>query len=200
MFTAFLDKKGSAPLYVQLYHAIRGSIETGALPPGEKLPSVRALAKELAVAPITVANAYSQLVAEGYLRTVVKSGFFVESGILPSGPVPSLSVIPPAEETPCPYDFRTNVVDPNLFPFAVWSRLEREALQTEEPDWINRVDPQGAFPLRVEIAAILARHRGIFVDPSQIVVGSGTEALLGLIVRLLEPVGIFGLENPGDIS
>ncbi|HRY78716.1 MAG TPA: PLP-dependent aminotransferase family protein, partial [Candidatus Izemoplasmatales bacterium] len=128
---------------------------------------------------------------------MAKSGFFVESGILSPGSVPSLSAVPPAEENLCPYDFRTNVVDPRLFPFAVWSRLEREALQTEEPDWINRVDPQGAFTLRAEIAAVLARHRGIFVDPSQIVVGSGTEALLGLIVRLLDPEGIFGLENPG---
>jgi GntR family transcriptional regulator/MocR family aminotransferase len=197
MLTIFLDKERSTPLFVQIYRSIREHIETGFLQSGEKIPSVRALAKELGIAPITVANAYSQLVAEGYLRTRPKSGFYVESVILGAVPVSLASPSHPSEEPDCPFDFRTNVVDPGGFPFLVWSRLEREALQTEEPDWINRVDPQGSLALRKEIASALARHRGFLVDPSRIIVGSGTEALLGLIVRLLEPSGSFGLENPG---
>ena len=65
MLTYELKKSPGVPLYEALYRCIRGDILSGALRPGEKLPSKRALAENLEVSKITVEAAYSQLKREG---------------------------------------------------------------------------------------------------------------------------------------
>ena len=65
-------------LYEQLYRALRFDIESGALGAGGRLPSKRAFAKHLGVSVVTVEGAYDQLVAEGYVRAVPRSGFYVQ--------------------------------------------------------------------------------------------------------------------------
>ena len=67
MLTYDMERRGRLPLYDYLCRCIKEDIWNGALGPGEKLPSKRALARHLEVAVATVENAYSQLVAEGYL-------------------------------------------------------------------------------------------------------------------------------------
>ena len=67
MLTYELKKSSGVPLYEALYRCIRGDILSGALRPGEKLPSKRALAENLEVSKITVEAAYSQLLSEGYI-------------------------------------------------------------------------------------------------------------------------------------
>ena len=79
MLTYELKKSPGVPLYEALYRCIRGDILSGALVPGEKLPSKRALAQNLEVSCITVEAAYSQLLAEGYIRSREKVGYFVEA-------------------------------------------------------------------------------------------------------------------------
>ena len=79
MLTPVLDPHASHPLYEQIYRHIRREIEGGVLRPGERLPSKRALAAHLKVGVITVENAYEQLLAEGYVYTRAKRGFFVQS-------------------------------------------------------------------------------------------------------------------------
>lgn len=197
MMTLFLDRGSDRPLYEQLCREFRKRIEEGTLKAGEKLPSKRALAAELGISPITVENAYAQLVAEGYLEARPKSGFFVEARL---GPLPGpLRPIPQpeSERTPWSFDFRTNVADPDLFPYAEWAKLGKEILLSRGPSLLNRTDPQGMPELRQAIAGILDRHRGIHADPSQIVVGSGTESLLALLLRLLDFSGTVAVENPG---
>lgn len=72
-----LNHDDSAPLYVQLYTQIRDRVLTGELPPGTRLPSVRHLSDELGVSRNTVDTAYLELIAEGFLLTRPRSGFFV---------------------------------------------------------------------------------------------------------------------------
>ena len=79
MLTYELKKSPGVPLYEALYRCIREDILTGELAPGTKLPSKRALAAHLKVSKVTVEGAYSQLLAEGYLRSEEKVGYFVES-------------------------------------------------------------------------------------------------------------------------
>lgn len=76
MLTYSLDDKGELSLYEYLYRRIRADIENGVIAPGEKLPSKRSFARHLGVSLITVEGAYSQLVAEGYLRTEPRRGYF----------------------------------------------------------------------------------------------------------------------------
>lgn len=79
MFTPILDSSQRRPLYEQLYRYIRGEIEAGRLAAGERLPSKRALAAHLKISVVTVEGAYGQLLAEGYLRSEPKRGFFVQA-------------------------------------------------------------------------------------------------------------------------
>ena len=77
MLTPVLDPSLGRPLYEQLYLQLRRDIESGSLIAGEKLPSKRALSAHLKVSVVTVEGAYGQLLAEGYIRSEPKRGFFV---------------------------------------------------------------------------------------------------------------------------
>lgn len=72
-----LDYRDSRPIYEQVRDGLRKLMVTGVLRPGDKLPSVRSLAVELAINPNTIQRAYSQLEAEGYLLSVSGKGTFV---------------------------------------------------------------------------------------------------------------------------
>ncbi len=65
------------PMYMQLYRYFRGEIQTGKMRSGEQLLSVRALANELKVSRTTIELAYQQLLAEGYVESRARSGYFV---------------------------------------------------------------------------------------------------------------------------
>ena len=79
MLTYTFSKTEGISLYQQLYQHIKGDILAGRLAAGEKLPSKRMLADHLEISVITVKNAYEQLLAEGYIRSVEKVGYFDES-------------------------------------------------------------------------------------------------------------------------
>ena len=112
MLTYSFEHLDGIPLYEHLYHCIRQDIETGALKPGEKLPSKRALARHLGISTITVEGAYGQLVAEGYCVSQPKRGYYVTASLpadistrsLADGGIPSGKVRPAGvkipEETP----------------------------------------------------------------------------------------------------
>ena len=72
-----LDYRDTRPIYEQVRDGLRKLMVTGMLRPGDKLPSVRALAVELAINPNTIQRAYSQLEAEGYVLSVSGKGTFV---------------------------------------------------------------------------------------------------------------------------
>ena len=65
------------PIYEQIYTQLKAQIIAGALLPGEALPSIRALAKDLKISVITTKRAYDELEAEGFLFTVAGKGCFV---------------------------------------------------------------------------------------------------------------------------
>ena len=72
-----LDYRDSRPIYEQVRDGLRRLMVTGVLAPGDKLPSVRALAVDLAINPNTIQRAYAQLEAEGYIVSVSGKGTFV---------------------------------------------------------------------------------------------------------------------------
>ena len=71
-----LDYRDSRPIYEQVRDGLRKLMVTGMLRPGDKLPSVRALAVELAINPNTIQRAYEALEREGYVYTVTGRGTF----------------------------------------------------------------------------------------------------------------------------
>lgn len=77
MITIDFSKRGSLGLCEYLYSSIKTQILDGTLRANEKLPSKRALSENLGVSVITVQNAYAELIAEGYIYSIEKKGFFV---------------------------------------------------------------------------------------------------------------------------
>ena len=77
MLTYSFADIGSDTLYNHLYKCIKNDILSGVLGAGSRLPSKRSLAKNLGISVITVESAYGQLVAEGYVYSLPKKGFFV---------------------------------------------------------------------------------------------------------------------------
>ncbi len=71
-----LNYRDSRPIYEQVRDGLRRLIITGAIPPGDKLPSVRAMAGQLAINPNTIQRAYESLEQEGYAYSVPGKGSF----------------------------------------------------------------------------------------------------------------------------
>ena len=199
MLTYDLGQRGSLPLYEYIYQRIRQDIITGRLRRDEKLPSKRALAEHLRVGVVTVANAYAQLVMEGYLRSVEKRGFFVEDvSSFRTKPEGARCVIagPPRQEYEV--DLSSNRNSTVLFPAATWARLMRETL-TRDPHQLYGVIPyNGVYELRAALAEYLRRNRGMEVDPNQVFIGSGTEFSYGRLLLLFGREKSLALENPSN--
>ncbi len=189
MLTYDLKKAPGVPLYEALYRCIRGDILSGALAPGEKLPSKRALASHLEISKITVETAYSQLLEEGYLRSVEKVGYYVEA--VERCCPPSLPAVP-APEPP-----ETQPEAGSEFPFSVWSRLQREVMLDLRRTLLLPLPNRGLPELRTAIAAYLAAFRGMRVDPRNILIGAGTDFLYNLLIQLLGREPVYAVENPG---
>lgn len=73
------NPSSGVPIYLQLMEQVRHAIETGALKPGEQLPSIRPLAEELVMNPNTVAKAYRELEHEGVIELRQGAGAFVSN-------------------------------------------------------------------------------------------------------------------------
>lgn len=199
MLTYDLDQRGNLPRYDYLCRRIRADIRTGTLKADEKLPSKRRLAEHLKLSVITVENAYAQLVAEGYLYTRPKRGYYVSRlERLPMGESVPRGVIPPAPTPPeWKADFASNRIDDTRFPFATWSRLYRQVLSEESNRLLHSVPHQGLPALREAIADDLRNDRGMTVSPEQIVIGAGSEYLYLLLAQLLGTDNVFAVEDPG---
>ena len=193
MLTYQLKKAPGVPLYEALYRCIRQDILSGNLAAGEKLPSKRALSAHLEISKITVEAAYNQLLAEGYIRSQEKVGYFVEA-------LQTQSAAPVWKEAgesrkEALIDLTGN--SPSHFPFSVWSRLQREVMLDLGEGLLLPLHKQGLPALRNAIARHLTEFRGMQVDPDNILIGAGTDFLYNLLVQLLGRDKRYGVEDPG---
>ncbi len=200
MLTYSFENKGSDSLYEYLYKQIKQDILSFTLSPNEKLPSKRALAKNLNISTITVENAYAQLMAEGYIYSVPKSGFYVcdITGRKSDIGEERIKHAVATASTPSYFaDFSNNSTEKDNFPFTIWTKLMREIMSDCGHMLMVRSPSAGVYELRQSISDYLYQFRGINVDPEQIIVGAGTEYLYGLIIQLLGQDKIYALEDPG---
>ena len=193
-FVQMLDGSESTPLYLQLYQKIRQAIQFGTLNSQEKLPGKRSLAEQLGISVNTVDTAYQLLVAEGYLESKPRSGFYVAQ-VEHINPITTYNTLS-KEPIPTQWKFNlsTNGIDSSLFPFKIWGRIQKELLYSN-PQLLVAGMGQGDFELRQALAQHLQQYRGVVCSPHQIIVGAGIEYLFGLLVPLLGQS--IGIENPG---
>ena len=177
------------PIYLHLYKQIRDDIISGVFSYKSRLPSKRLLADELGVSTVTVEHAYALLCDEGYAEARERSGYFVifrqSDGFAASAPAsrPQISAYHTAHTYP---DFSISLL----------SKTMRRVLSDRKDQLLEKSPNSGCVQLREALRQYLARNRGICVETDQIVIGSGSEYLYGLIVELLGRDRIFAIESP----
>lgn len=150
------------------------------------------------ISQTTVELAYGQLHAEGYITSKPRVGFYVEAiDEIPFTEKVSSIQVSQKNTVNIKYDFSPAKIDEDTFPFLVWRKIAKELLDESNSSLLQSGHPQGEIELRIQIARYLYESRGIICDAEQIVVGSGTEQLLPMILRLFDNTPRLALENPG---
>ena len=194
-----LQKNSEIPLYQQIYNQIKQDMIDGKFPVGMKLPSKRQLEEILGVSQTTIEMAYDQLTAEGFIAAEPRKGYFVQEieELAYVQPVKPNIVASVYEEEPIQYDFSPGSIDTENFPFTAWRKYARDIMDTSHAHLLLLGDPHGDIELRQEIARYLYHSRGVDCTSEQIIVGSGTEQLLPLIIRILGVQARYAIEDPG---
>ncbi|MFF4548953.1 PLP-dependent aminotransferase family protein [Streptomyces sp. NPDC001435] len=178
-----LEPSGAGGLRRGLTDALRDAVRGGRLAPGTRLPSSRTLAADLGIARNTVAEAYGDLVAEGWLTARQGSGTRVAER----------AVVPPSDTAPRPrapgrptHNLVPGTPDLASFPRAEWLRAARRALIAAPSDALGYGDPRGRPELRTALAGYLSRARGVRAAPDAILVCAGFShglRILGTVLR-----------------
>ncbi len=192
-----LLRDNKLPMKRQLYQTLREQILNGSMAAGEVLPSTRELAGQLRVSRNTVSEAYDMLITEGYVISRQGAPTRVAAGLCLkrlAQPVPV-----PAVKQPIPIkaDFHTGRPDLDSFPYYLWRQLMSKAAEELPKEQLSYTGPNGLLSLRTEIAAWLARSKGLFVNVDDIFITTGATQAIHLIAGLLELSGKqVALEDP----
>ncbi len=201
MYKINLQLQSDSPktLTEQLYQYLKEELIKGTFTRHEKLPSKRRLAENLQCSINTVQAAYNQLVDEGYLQTREKSGYYVAdlSGILVLEPEEYKKKVEAEKSPPYRYTFSHQGVDHEQFPFSLWRSLSNQIISTQDAELLSVSDPKGLLALRSSITHYLQSSRGVRCNANQIIISSGTEFLMQLLIQLLDAKAVYAIENPG---
>ena len=209
MFTCDFSKKRTMTFCDFLIESIKSKIIDGTLSPNEKLPSNRTLSSQLGVSVITVQNADSELISQGYIFSIEKKGFFVtelpkEIKSLSSNSYKqnfkkekSIKKINSKSKEKIFIDLKSNSIGWEKFPFSIWSKIMRKVLNSPHENLLKSQPLQGTLELREAICKHLKSFKNIEAVPEQIVVGAGTEMLYSFVVYLLGNEKVYAVENPG---
>ncbi|MGI8563002.1 MAG: PLP-dependent aminotransferase family protein [Candidatus Dormibacter sp.] len=181
-----------------LEQALREAVRSGRLGAGTALPSSRALAQELGLARNTVADAYGQLIAEGWLSARQGSGTRVADRATPAEPAAGVSR-PSSARRRSAYDLLPGTPDLASFPRSLWLGAARKALAAARNEEFGYQDPRGLLRLRERLAQYLARVRGVRTTAERIIVCSGFAQALHLLATTLNGQGarVFAVESYG---
>lgn len=202
-----LNRDDNTPLYRQLCDALEAAIATGAINPGERLPSERDLALQLGISRTTAVNAYRELEARGLVRGYVGRGTFVAAGPDPTGAPfawrgkvsigalrtedPGLRWLARSAGDPEVISFAAAVAARECFPMDAFRETIDEVLRRRGSAALVLSPTEGLPELR---RAIATRHR---VHPNQVLVLNGAQQGLDLISRcLLDPGDTVIVDRP----
>lgn len=214
-----LREESEVPLYEQLFERLRTAIVSGKIAQGTRLPSTRALARDLSLSRTTTIRAYRRLRREGYVDSGVGSGTYVadelpEATITVAEPPPRAPGGPAREpglsmrgqrivhrqgdlrEGRSVAPFMPGVPALDAFPYEVWRRIER-GVRVPRGE-LGPVNPGGHMRLRHAIVEHLAATRGLLCDAEQVMITSGTRETVSILSEiLLDPQDKVLMEDPG---
>lgn len=217
-------RAGGRTLHERLCDLLREGVACGALRPGERLPSSRELMLELGVSRNTVARVYEQLRMEGYVRSHVGSGTYVEhtspdallqtagrrlAGRRRTEPPPAVpevtlsrsagAVVANASASSRQWGaFMPGVPDVARFPKVVYARILNRLWRHAQPEMLTYGTAGGALPLKRALADYLRVARSVNCEPGQILITEGVHQAVDLAVRaLVDPGDAVWMENPG---
>lgn len=205
--TFFLDPASEGTLQARIQQMIAQGILAGRFRPGERLPSSRKMAQHLGVSRITVTLAYTELVADDYLTSRGRSGYFVSENA-PEPPAfpaqrfgtgtvdwartigqrfaPGLSMDKPADWARYRYPFIYGQADKTLFDSANWRLCALQALGMRDFEALTSDYFDGDDPKLVEfIARQTLPRRGILAHTDEILVTLGAQNALWLAAQVL---------------
>ena len=218
-----IDTHSETPVYRQISLWFQRAISTGHLQSGQRIPSTRALARELRVSRPSVLSAYEVLLLDGYLQSFAGAGtrvaqappaapFRAASSTAPKGSSPAAmpgaerkismraaSMRGPAQvwlEKLAGCRFSTPALE--QFPIDIWSRLLNRHTRRNSADVMGYSDPMGFWPFREALAEYLGAFRAVKCRPEQILVTSGSQQGLQIAsLALLDPNDPVWIEEPG---
>lgn len=212
--TLSVNRRSATPLFRQVYAALSAAILDQRLPAGARLPATRSLAAQFGLSRTAVVAAYEQLLVEGYTTGRVGAGTYVASDLpgKPRGRVakPAKAVRRADHGSPRlagrvdvtlqndsrPFNLGRTLIDARTMD--IWRRLTARSLRTLSHTHLGYGDPRGSPELRSALATYLASHRAVRCDPQQVIVTSGTQHAIDLVVRVLLPAGSDAwIEDPG---
>lgn len=197
-----------APLRHRIGDALVAQIRSGALRPGDPLPTTRALATHLGVARSAVVQAYDELLAAGFTRAQQGSGTFVAPGADRAAQAGAVAHVREAPATTAPHrrdrpsaaparwSLEPSSPDTTLLDDVDWRRAWRRA--ASEPVGAHFPGPRSALPLREALADHLRRTRGVVADPDDVLLVPGVSAVLRPLFLALGLAGrTVAVEDPG---
>ncbi len=205
--TFFLDPTHHGSLQQQVRQMVAAGILSGRFRAGEKLPSSRRLAEHLGVSRITITLAYNELIADDYLTSAGRSGYYISANA-PAPPEPPQSgerrdrvdwavAIPrrftggravekPADWRRYRYPFLYGQADPTLFDHQNWRLCALQAMGQKDYDSLTTDHADRDDPMLVEfIARQTLPRRGILARPEEILVTVGAQNALWLAATVL---------------
>lgn len=215
----FVDRNRREPLQMQLAASIISALLDTRAQPGSRLPSTRALAEHLGLSRLTVTLVYQELVAQGYLESLPRSGFAVSqkvphrrleaidltavSRVDWATRLPDLArrrrIVKPLDWRSYPYPFIYGQADPRLFNHTAWRDCARRALGARDfaelaDDSLTQDDPV----LVDYICRNTLPRRGIRARPEEVLITLGAQNALWIAVALLAlPDRLAVVEDPG---
>ena len=171
-----------------LITALREAVRSGRLTVGAMLPPSRTLAVDLGLARNTVAEAYAELVAEGWLESRQGSGTRVVNRVQ--------NQLPPRSRgagSPPPHNLMPGSGDVTAFPRTDWVTSVRRALSNAPHEALRAGDPRGRPELRSAVAEYVGRVRGVRTSPDSVVICAGTRHAVEILTRmygLIQPIAL----------
>lgn len=190
--------------YKLVYKRIHTAILEGVLKPGERIPSARALAKEMGLSRGSVEEGYALLKSEGFIEAKGQAGTRVSQNLIEQ-PKPSLNDVTVRQpgfttdlQTTDILPFQLGIPALDAFPFKTWARMAARNARNTAIDNLTYPSVYGLPELRLAIAQYLNLYRGVQCQPTQVFITSGyVNSIKWITKALLSPDDKVGVEDPG---